>query len=294
MDTIKQIEETKGTWLFLIPVQGLRIREAVNFEITIDRVTFIDSTKLSGRRKRLGFPSTIAKIKQDYRGLTDRFFNDYDTFATLRMTGKGKELKKQFLRIVKEEIDILSLSQLGYSRRSHNSRPSLYYNDIPERITNLMFNISKKTSYHPSEVLGKIGPLNLDGRWNNFSKKVFFYNLIKIISGQTKISPKLRKDIKNAAILAGQSQTSIDIPQCFLLNMIAIETLLTQRDDKYSDKLPERAEDFIGWSKDWEIKNFSGKIHDIYKKRCQFVHTGERAQINIEDILFLRLIRSKI
>lgn len=286
MDTIKQIEETKGTWLFLIPVKGLRIRKAINYEIKIDKVTFIDSKKLPSRRMRFGFPSTISKIKQDYRGLADKFFDKHDTFATLRLTGKGKELKKKFIRTVKEEIDILSLSQLGYSRRAHNSKPSLYFNYTSERITSFMFNITQKTCYHPNEVLGKIGPLNLDGRWKNFSKKVFFYNLIKIISGQTRVSPKLRRDIKNAAILAGQSQTSIDIPQCFLLNMIALETLLTQRDDKYSDKLPERAEAFIGWAKDWKIRNFSGKIRDIYQKRCQFVHIGERTQIGIEDILF--------
>jgi hypothetical protein len=286
MDTIKKIEETKGTWLFIIPIEGLRIRKAVDYEIKIDKVTFVDAKKLPGRRKRLGFPSTVSKIKSNYSGLVDKFFDEHNTFATLRLTGKGRDLKKQFIKTVKEEIDILSLSQLGYSRRSHNSKPSLYFNFPSERITSIMFNITRDTSYHPSEVLGKIGPLNLDGTWNNFSKKVFFNNLIKIISGQTKVSPKLRRDIKNAAILAGQSQTSIDIPQCFLLNMIALETLLTQRDDKYSDKLPERAEAFIGWAQDWKIRNFSEKIRDVYQKRCQFVHTGERSQIDIKDILF--------
>ena len=286
MNTIQKIEDGKGTWLFLMPVQGLRIREAVNFEYSVDRVTFIDANKLTKRRKRLGFPSTIFDIKTQYQGLVDDFFVKNGTFATLRLSGKGKDLKKQFLNIVREELEILSISQLGYSRRKHNSRPSVYSNISPERITSLMFNITKNISYHPNEILGKIGPLNLDGRWHNFAKKVFFYDLVNIITKKTKVSPKLRKDIKNAAILAGQSQSAIDIPQCFLLNMIALETLLTQRDDKYSDKLPERAEAFIGWSQDWTDKNYSKKIRDVYQKRCLFVHTGNRDHIKIEDILF--------
>ncbi len=68
--------------------------------------------------------------------------------------------------------------------------------------------------------------------------------------------------------------------------MIALETLLTRRDDRYSEKLPERSESFIGWAKDWKVDDFKTKIKDIYQKRCLFAHTGQRDHINIEDILF--------
>ena len=286
MKTLQEIEESSGNWLFLMPIRGLILLEAVNFEFSVVNVTFIDAQRIANRRKRLGLPTTISKIKSQYKGSLDSFFEDHKTFATLRLTGKGKDLKNQFLNSVREELAIISLSQLGYGRRRSNSGPSVYYNESPERSTGLLFNLSNKTSYHKSEIIGKIGPLDLDRRWHNFQKRVFFYDLINILSGKIRISPNLRKDLRNVAILAGQSQSNIDIPQCFLWNMIAIETLLTQRNDKYSDKLPERAEAFIGWSKNWKITNYSEKIRDVYKKRCEFVHTGKRDHIKISDILF--------
>ena len=152
--------------------------------------------------------------------------------------------------------------------------------------SSFMFNLSSDKSFQANEVVGKIRPLNLDEKWRNFQKKSFFYDLMQIISGKTKVARNWRKDITNASILAGQSQSGNDIPQCFLWNMIAIETLLTQRDDKYSEKLPERAEAFIGWAKDWKVENFETKIKDVYQKRCLFVHTGKRDHIRIADILF--------
>ena len=286
MNTIKQIEDSSGNWVFIMPVQGLRLNDAVNFEFKVHRVTFIDSKRITGRRKRLGIPHTISSLKRMYRGLIDSFFYDHKTFATLRLTGKGKELTKRFVDLVRDELDILSLSQLGFSRRRYNSSPSIYYTGVPERISSLMFNLSTNQSYHPSRILGKIGQLNLDERWRKFSKAVFFYDLIDIISGYKKISPALRNNIKHASILAGQSQTSIDIPQSFVLNMIALESLLTDRNDRYSEKLPERMEAFIGWATDWKVNRFYDKIRKAYQKRCQFVHTGNGENISIEDILF--------
>ncbi len=286
MTTIKEIESTDGTWLFLAPVRNLNIGTAVDFEFTVNQVTFVDASRLAKRRKRYGFNYPISEIKKRYKGIINRFFHEEKTFATLRLTGKGKDLKQRFINQINDELSIISLSQLGYSRRSHNSSPVLSKEKILGQRSSLMFNLSADTSYQPNEVVGKIGSLNLDERWRNFQKKVFFYDLLKIISGKTKVAPNWRKDIMNASILAGQSQSGHDIPQCFLWNMIALETLLTQRDDKYSEKLPERTEAFIGWAKDWKVKNFEAKIKDIYKKRCLFVHTGQRDHISIADILF--------
>ena len=286
MNTIKEIESTDGTWLFLAPIRNLRLFKATNFEFTVDSVTFVDSSRLANRRKRFGFPFPVSEIKKRYKGFIDRFFQKEKTFATLRLTGTGKQLKQRFINQINDELAIVSLSQLGYSRRRHNSAPVLSEERKLGKRSCLMLNVSTEASFQPNEVVGKIGPLNLDDRWLKFQKKVFFNNLLKIISGKTRVAPHWRRDIKNAAILAGQSQGGHDIPQCFILNIIALETLLTQRDDKYSDRLPERAEAFIGWSKDWEIDRFEEKIKDIYHKRCLFVHTGQRDHINIEDILF--------
>jgi hypothetical protein len=286
MTTIQQILNADGTWLFLAPIRNLHIGKAVDFEFTVNRVTFIDASRLAKRRKRYGFNRPISEIKKRYKGILDRFFEGEKTFATLRLTGNGKDLKQRFINQINDELSIISLSQLGYSRRRHNASPALSKGKTSGHRSSLMFNLTVGTSCQPNELVGKFVPLTLDENWKNFQKRVFFYDLLKIISGKTQVAPKWRVDITNAAILAGQSQSGQDVPQCFLWNMIALETLLTQRDDKYSEKLPERTEAFLGWAKDWKVKNFEEKIKDIYNKRCLFVHTGQRDHIGIADILF--------
>lgn len=286
MNTIEKTENTDGTWVFLAPIRNLFISDALDFEIQINKVTFINASKLAKRRKKYGFNSPISTIKKRYKGMLDSFFNEEQTFATLRLTGKGRDLKQEFVNRVNDGLSIISLSQLGYSRRRHNACPAISDEKPSGRRRCLMHNLSTNASYQPNEVVGKVGSLNLNARWRNYQKMVFFDDLLKIISGKSKVASSWRKDIINAAILAGQSQSGHDVAQCFLWNIIALETLLTRKDDKYSEKLPERTEAFIGWAQDWDVENFDRKIRDIYRKRSVFVHSGRRDEIDIEDILF--------
>jgi hypothetical protein len=95
-----------------------------------------------------------------------------------------------------------------------------------------------------------------------------------------------RRDLENAAILVGQSLNSSDVATSFMLNMIALELLLTQKGDKYSSELPKRVEAFLGWVGFWSSQNYEEKIKFIYKKRCELVHRGRREKIAKEDLLF--------
>ena len=81
MTTIKEIEITDGTWLFLAPIRNLRLRKAINFEFTVNNVTFVDSSRLASRRKRFGFPYPVSEIKKRYKGFIDRFFQEEKTFG---------------------------------------------------------------------------------------------------------------------------------------------------------------------------------------------------------------------
>ncbi len=286
MTSVHEIQLENGTWLFLAPVSGLELSEYVNYEYKLDKVTFISSARLAQRRKRLGFSQKISELKNRAGGLIKDFFSEEKTYATLRLQGTGEELKEQFLKIVREELAILSLSQLGYSRRRYNSSLAMSREYSPSKIRCLLLNTDNNTWTQLNETTGKIQPLLLERRWSNFSKKIFFYNLVQIISGKTRVSKSWRNTIRNASILAGQSQCSSDLPQAFLWNMIAIEMLLTQQGDKYSDSLPERTESFIGWASGWGVQNYEEKIRKVYKKRCGFVHDGNRESIETQDVLF--------
>jgi hypothetical protein len=128
--------------------------------------------------------------------------------------------------------------------------------------------------------------LVLDERWLNFQENSFFFDFLRILRGQISISRSWKEEIRKAAILAGESQCSSDLPQAFLWNMIAIELLLTKQGDRYLDSLPERAEAFIGWTVDWKQNNYRELIKDLYRKRCQLVHSGNKSAIEVQDLLF--------
>jgi hypothetical protein len=183
MKTIQEIECTDGTWLFLAPIRNLEIEKAVNYEFTVNRVTFVNGSRFIKRRKRYGFKHPISEIKKKYKGILDQLFIEERTFATLRLAGIGKDIKNKFINQINDELSIISLSQLGYSRRSHNCSPVLSQEKILGHRSSLMFNLTTDDSYHPNEVVGKVGTLSLDEDWKNFQRKSFFYNLFNIISG---------------------------------------------------------------------------------------------------------------
>jgi hypothetical protein len=63
---VLQISLVHGTWVYVIPVSGLRLTEAVKEELSIERVTFISVRKLARVRKRLGLPEPISKLRARY------------------------------------------------------------------------------------------------------------------------------------------------------------------------------------------------------------------------------------
>ena len=286
MEALKKIEDEYGTWIFLVPVKDLILTKRVNFEYNIDRVNFISASRLPYRRNKFGFAVRISELRKKYHALLEWFFTDQKTYATLRLRGIGTETAKLFLNMVREELAIIALSQLGYSKRRYNSCPAMSQEYTASKLSYLVFNINSSNWSQQNVTTGKLGPLVIDDRWVNFATKVFFYDVVNIIKGRTKVAKAWRQDIRNAAILAGQSQCSSDIPQSFLWNMIAIELLLTQQGDVYRNALPERAEAFIGWSTNWKLSNYQERIRNVYIKRCNFVHDGNRDAIKVEDVLF--------
>jgi hypothetical protein len=130
------------------------------------------------------------------------------------------------------------------------------------------------------------GPMVLDARWRNFMRDAFYFRLLRMIYRDRSISPSWRTTLRNAAVLIGQSIGSSDVPMSFLQNMIALEMLLTRQGDKYSDVLPKRIEAFLGWVGFWRDHDYENRIRELYRKRCDLVHRGERDTIAANDLLF--------
>lgn len=289
MATIEEIQAKKGQWLFLAPVSGFSFSGDVKQELTIGEVTFLTEKRLIHTRKRFGFEEPISSLKKKLSH--HKFFEEYKTYAVYVSGGTGKKVKTEFLKAVENSLKILSLSQLGWGRRSSNANLALLRETRLGHLSYLTFNLSESDSIFSQSKVGKHMTLNIDQRWTDFQyKHSFFRQLLNVYAGKASISDAWRENIVNAAIIAGESQSSTDLAHAFLLNMIAIETLLTRPGDKHSDRLPERVEAFIGWNTNWKTAKYEEKIRRAYKKRCDFVHAGQTGDINVSDVLFTDIL----
>lgn len=284
MSTIERMKTQKSKWLLVAPVSGLLLTKSIDEEITVNEITFVSSARLPYVRKRLGFPVTLSKLKKS-RG-EKKFFEKSKVYAVGVFGGSGFKTEKEFLNSNRDELLIISLSQLGWGRRRNNACLTISNEQRPGNLQYLMMDVVKKTWLTYRGWTGKHGDIWLDKRWYDYQKYSFFYELIATLKGHTKISEGWRRDIRNAALLAGQSQGSNDLAHAFLWNMIAIETLLTHQGDSYSNALPKRVEAFIGWTTDWLVNDYENKIKEVYRKRCAFVHAGKSDEILVPDLLF--------
>lgn len=187
----------------------------------------------------------------------------------------------------REELLILSLSQLGYGSRDRNARPVVAHSSAGPTLESQLL-VSRKTnrSVLSSTARGGMATLYVDGRWKQWQKVAFFSDLMKILRRETKVAPRWRQVLWDVAVMAGQSQVSDDLPQAFLWNVIALEALLAEQTDKKSDVLPSRIEAFIGWAADWGLKDYERRIKEAYDKRSILVHQGDRGCITPEDLDF--------
>lgn len=284
MQPTSRMYERHGAWIFITPIGNLALTEAVNREFQIKRVLFVDKNKLPRIRKRLGLNKPVSELKKSVQYAD--FFDLAETFAVVYHNGKAGEARGECFRLVREELSILSLSQLGYSKRRHLGHPSLLGEHGHTYTEFMMLNRNDASKIRGARVTSHYGTLVLSGLWRNFQKKVFFTKLISILNGQTPVAPSWRKNLTTVSILIGQSLNSKDTATSFLWNMIAMEILMSQGGEKYSDVLPKRVEAFLGWTGFWKTENYETKIQEVYKRRNDLVHRGDRDKITKRDLIF--------
>ena len=283
LEAFQQKMYARGRWVFVVPVSGVILTEAVRHEFLIKRVLLVAQKKLPRIRRRLGIPQRISELKRRFR---DDFFDSAQTFAVLRYSGRPSELRGECLRTVRDELAILAVSQLGYGRRRLGSCPAIKGEPTAGRIEHLLIDAEDARVLAQYSTVGKPDTLMLSGLWKSYHRQFFFHNLLRVLRGDTGVSSAWRDDLQRAAILIGQSQCSSDVAQSFLWNMIALEILLTEQGDKYANALPARAGAFIGWVGFWETDDYPARIADLYNKRCALVHSGRWHNISIQDLLF--------
>jgi len=269
-------------------VSGVSLTKALNYELPLIEVTLVSGLALRRRWKRFGFPHKFSDFDSRYPGFSKDLIDDQATYATLFRTGKLKDIRSEVNHLVKKELYILSASQLGWGRRKNNACIELVDpQSARQKYKAFYINTDEYGWHQPNKLVGRWQPLVLDERWKEFNHSSFLLDFLRMMRDGSSISSKWRNSLSNALRLAGQSQSTFDMPKAFLWNMIALESLLTSAQDKVSKELPERVKAFIGWVDDWKSGILSRKIDELYQKRCRMVHDGQIDGVEYEDVFIL-------
>ena len=283
---IHDARDYHAQWVFLAPLAGIHLTRAVNNEFRILDVTIVEKNRLTMIGHRLGLGLKRNEIREQ---VTE---NDYwlgpkaGTYAVIRRTGTPADISNECLSTLKEELDILASSQLGYGKRRSNAHPSLIGNQNTGKISYLFLDPNSQARLYSDQLTGKFMDLKLDQRWKHHHKSSFFIQLLRLLDRNSSITGSWRELLKRVAIMIGQSQCSNDLVHAFLWNMIVLEMLLTEQGDKHLDALPERIEAFLGWVGFWSMNDYDTRIRGVYRKRCALVHLGEWERICIADLRF--------
>ncbi|MEW6028622.1 MAG: hypothetical protein ACOYZ8_01415 [Chloroflexota bacterium] len=274
-----------GKWIYITPVSGVILTKAVKNEFQINKVILISKDKLRRVRKRFGFKERLAELEKRSAHYRD-FFNVADTYAIAWYSGSPEEVLAFCRKLVRNELAILTLSQLGYGKRKLGPYPTIQGEGQTKRVQEFLYETNGERTRISGQVTGNLENLALHGNWLRFQRDGFFAKLLKVLRGDIHVSKSWRESIERASILIGQGLGSNDIAQSFLWNMIALESLFHEKNERFSDEFPKRAEAFLGWVGFWRIENYAKRIIELYGKRCDFVHEGKRDHITVEDLLF--------
>jgi hypothetical protein len=276
-------------WTFMVPMGNVVVHEDVGQEFKVDRVTFVHRDKL------------LPEVNKPTR--RSDFFKLADTFAVVRETGTRDKVERRCLQLMREESFLLALSQLGFAKR-RQMRPIVPVSEvsipfsIPFRAVSSLGEFGKFFVTMPPVVA-----LGLDGRWEHYQNHVFFTNLLKILRRETRVAADWRKDLRRASLMVGESISASDLLKSFVWNWVALETLLTHRQERETWKtLPKRVGALLYWvfysakededkekltmDYDHKTKMYDDRIANVYEKRNGLLHNGERDCIVERDLEF--------
>jgi hypothetical protein len=241
-------------------------------------VTFIASDKLPRIRKRLNITRPLSEIRKEYSWFNSLF--ESPTIAFLWQEGDPEDTRNQCLKLVQQELDILSVSQLGLLKRRHNSYPRIRGSRTGIIVSTAHFDSKGHLAFFSSnQQRSEIIPLSIDGMWKDYHRNIGpFSNLLQIIQGKKEVQKSWRQVLRRVALLIGKSQCSKDLSHAFLLNMIVLEMLLSEGSDKYLVEMPKRVDAYLDWTLHSTGKFYSDFTEPLYNKRCDLVHRGKQTR----------------
>jgi hypothetical protein len=272
-------------YTIFVPVYGLQLGRDVHSELRVERVLFVAAERVPRIRRRLGIRQPLSDYRERLSGAGDRLFSYAPTYACLANAREpnNKDLSAE-LRIVHEAFWILASSffywtwrrDAALSLRADVARGTLGDISLFDRgADSFHVNFRRNPPYQP----------NKTGRfWTQNTKRSHFFDLLRVLKGNGQLAPQWRASLRRAAILAGQSLLARHVAEAFTYDMIAIETLLARRGDKFPDALVDRLVALFGWLTEEDAREWEKIISRLYKLRCSYVHDGIAGDITGMDL----------
>jgi hypothetical protein len=290
-------------WTFIVPVANLVLTKAVGREFRMERVTFVHKNRLPYVRKNLGLGVPVSELK---KRRSSSFFEEAEAYAVVRASGTREEVESRCLKMVREELHLLSVSHLGYGRRGRIRSAVPKGEEIHSSVSLLSVRGRDSTPLRRSTVTSPQNEMVLDWRWKRFQDQVLFTNLHKILQRQTQVENSWCDDLRRTALLIGESVGANDLLKSFIWNMAALETLLTKQDQEKTEvALSTRAEALLGWvvwgrvETDegherevslWEVEDYERWIRECLRERNRLLHGGKRDGVTEEHLAFTDLL----
>jgi len=275
----------KSLQILTTPVFGLVLTPQTNQEIDIGRVKFISAKKIPRVRKRLALKHTISEYKGMLGATKLGLFSNADTYAVLKTNRdpSDQDLSSEFKEI-QNAFWIMASSFACFNWRQQAAM-SLRSPTNSKTVKDVCVFDGKTGGYRVNVRLNAAHQPNIcEGFWVESAKRAHFFSLLKMIDGKSKAKPRWRASIKRAAILFGQSYLANHRAEAFTYTMIAIETLLSERGDKFPDTLVRRIVAILGWMTKEDPEPWKETISRLYNLRCGYVHDGKSGDITGMDL----------
>lgn len=133
-------------------------------------------------------------------------------------------------------------------------------------------------------VVGALKKVNLDKEWFSSVSDTEIIELFGVFHN-LQLDATWRRQIWSAATLLGRSRLAMTMADGFLFNIMALETLLTNRGERNGHRLACRLFGLLGWHLSQVRPECFEEIQRLHDIRCQIVHDSDYTNLTVRQLL---------
>ncbi len=273
--------------IHLQPILNLELRRDISEELTIGDVLFVSSDKLRRIRRRVGLPWRVSDAPHDVQSL----LTGVETLGIVVASSSSPEASRLVGVKTREACSILRSVSWPFAKRSRSNLLRVFGpSGVAYRVLVRQVVIEKSTGHLTgtrTEQQRALIPFQIDRNWKGFQKRHGWLKaFIVFLEGGQNVDAKWRSAVRRAAILFGESLQEADRSLAFLFNMMALDTILKEREERSREMFP-RLDAILGWSnvglrKPWFASSDLKRLAD---RRNELVHEGESPRLSARDLI---------